>query len=220
MDLTYCRYKGPRSPKSGDNATVPVRSILCNERTQSPVQDTPEGEEPEPPKPAVSGTAQVHMEIIHEEDFAYLPQDIPSSPPDHASRHNSQSDLGHNVINRARRIAALKGHFGGYLHLSPGVLLTPNRTELPYAMTKLASRGHSDPYFRKGTWVLRGDTYDPLDPPKEHLGRAVCYLNISTGFLKLMAYQISWSACSDGQMGFEGVNGGVMVDVCTQFIIQ
>ncbi|GJJ15120.1 hypothetical protein Clacol_009395 [Clathrus columnatus] len=70
--------------------------------------------------------------------------------------------------------------------------------DLSYTYTRLSSRGRFDPYWRDGAWVLRGEHLDHETGPDDGV-RAV-----------------SWSACSDGQNGYEvsfpnASAGGVMV---------
>lgn len=77
--------------------------------------------------------------------------------------------------------------------------------------------------WRKGTWVLRGETEDDTALPNTGLGEAVSPTSLPTFSrstkTKIGIVQVSWSACSDAQRGYEYIHenksGGVMTDVCS-----
>lgn len=96
------------------------------------------------------------------------------------------------------------------------------RTVFPYLA--INARGASrDDDWRDGLWTIRGDTLDDEIkeklPLKEVVSGAGTVQESLDQIIYLYDIQVSWSACADGQSGFEVVSvdeelsGGVMAEV-------
>ncbi|KAF8586597.1 peptidase C14 [Ramaria rubella] len=90
-------------------------------------------------------------------------------------------------------------------------LVSRGPLDLSYTLARIptGSRGRTNPLWRKGTWILRGETLDDRALP--------CQYSEAT-------QAISWSACSDGQSGYElkspheNRSGGVMVQAFVEIL--